>query len=473
MMFGVYASTIQVQAAEQLPALGDSASSYVSLEEEYRLGRNWLRQLRASTTPLENPLMQEFVENIIYRLVPVADMPQKDFEFIIIDKRDLNAFAAPGGIIGFNFGSLLFSEDEDEIASILAHELAHLGQRHFARGIEQQQQQEPIAIATLLASILLIATNNANAGFAGLMAGQAASIQTQLAYSRDWEREADRIGIRTLAASGMDPEAMPAMFEQMQNSQRIGEAPPEFLLTHPLTASRIADAADRAAHYPTVPREKSLTFEILKQSAQIRYQLEADKAEEHFTELLKQDLSINERGATLFSLAGLCLEQQQIQQAADWMARIPTDLANEEPVISRNARILAAQGQTNQAIDLIQHNRGFYPGSYLLADTQADLLDKAGRFREAVGILKDLSTSRPGEPAIWKKLAHYAANADMQVLSYQANAEYLYLTGDDAKSNRQMDLAIQAAARAGDFQRQEALKERMKQMSDNSYNKPE
>ncbi|MCY0963625.1 M48 family metalloprotease [Parathalassolituus penaei] len=464
-LLGACAATAHVQA-DQLPSLGDSSSSYVSLEDEYRLGRDWLRQLRANTQPIEDPLLEEFIENTVYKLLPFADMPQKEFEFIMIDKRELNAFAAPGGIIGVNFGLFLFSEDEDELAAVLAHELAHLGQRHYARGVEQAQQQEPVAIATLLASLLLIATNHADAGFAGLMAGQAANIQNQLAYSRDWEREADRIGIRTLAASGMDPEAMPSMFEQMQNSQRIGEAPPEFLLTHPLTGSRIADAADRAAQYPTEPRLVGIDFLVLKQEAQMRYQLNPEQAQaEYLTTLDKPGISDALKGASLCSLASLALKQNQPQKAIDWLNQVPANLQREPVVLSRLARAKAQTGQLDDAIRLLRQQQVYRPNSYVLADTLADILDNGGRSREATTVLKDLSNQRPGNPLIWKKLSIAAAHADQQVTAYQANAEYLYLTGDDARAASQLDMAIQAAAKSGDFMRQEALKERLRQIT--------
>src|SRR5690554_3607997 len=196
--------------AQQLPSLGDSASGYVSLQQEHELGRLWLRQLRAHTNLIESPLAVQFLEQSIYRMVPHSDVQINDFEFVIIDQRELNAFAVPGGIIGINFGLFLHTNDEDELSAVLAHELAHLSQRHFSRQLEEADRQAPIAIATLLASILLIATSNPDAGFAGLIGSQAASIQRQLAYSREWEREADRLGIKILANADLDPTAMPS-----------------------------------------------------------------------------------------------------------------------------------------------------------------------------------------------------------------------------------------------------------------------
>ena len=206
------------------------------------------------------------------------------------------------------------------MSSVLAHELAHLSQRHYARRVEQAQRQEPVAIATLLASILLIATNNTNAGFAGLMAGQAATIQNQLAFSREWEQEADRLGMRTLVAAGLDPHAMSSMFEQMLYANRFSSRPPEFLLTHPITESRVADAAGRAEQYPRKPRLTSLEFLILKQGAMRRYQLDESEVGQYLQEIRSR----NPRGsgdfaAASYNLASLALEQKKPDEARKYL----------------------------------------------------------------------------------------------------------------------------------------------------------
>lgn len=215
-------------ASNDLPNLGDSTSGIVSLQQEQQLGRTWLRQLRNQAVLIDSPHAKQFLEDLVFQLVPYSDLNYSELEFVIVDQATLNAFAVPGGIIGINYGLLMHARDEDELAAVLAHELAHLSQRHFARRIEQSQKQQPIAMAAILASILLIASNNPDAGFAGLMSSQAANIQEQLAYSRDWEREADRLGIKTLAAAGLDPQAMPSMFEQMQRASRFSQRPQSF-----------------------------------------------------------------------------------------------------------------------------------------------------------------------------------------------------------------------------------------------------
>ncbi|WP_246624772.1 M48 family metalloprotease [Oceanobacter mangrovi] len=462
---GLALATPADAASNDLPALGDAASSYVSLQQEHDLGRTWLRQLRANARTIDDPLAIEFLEDLAFRLIPYSNAPQDSFEFVVIDKAELNAFAVPGGIIGINLGILLFANDEDELAGVMAHELAHLSQRHFARQIERANQREPVAIATLLASILLIAmSDNPQAGIAGLMAGQAAEIQNQLAYSRDWEREADRIGISTLADAGFDPEAMPDMFTLMQAASRIGTKPPEFLLTHPLTMNRISDAQARADGYPRKDRQRGFDFEVLKNRARMRYQLTDEKIKPTF-ELESDNSDKLIASAAHFSLAEYALHQNQPAQALQQLQQIDGQYQQDPASISLLALTLTTLGQADKALEAIQAALHYFPDSYVLQSTKGDILTVTGKYADATALLRKLAEQRPTTPGVWFQLSRAAGAARQNVLAYHANAEYLYLNGKQAEAGRQMDLAIKEAGKQGDFQRQEALKERLKQIS--------
>ena len=453
-------------ATADLPNLGDSASSYVSLQEEHDLGRVWLRQLRAQAKTLDDPLTTEFLENLIFRLVPHSEVKQSEFEFVVVDRAELNAFAVPGGIIGINFGILLYTRDEDELSAVLAHELAHLSQRHFARQIEAAEKQEPIAIATLLASILLIATNNPDAGFAGLLTSQAASIQSRLAYSREWEQEADRIGMRTLSTAGLDPYAMPSMFQQMLQANRYNERPPEFLLTHPVTESRVADAADRAQKYPRKPRLATFEFRVLQNEAMIRYQLNTDKRVDYFSHQLQITPSnSSEQAAALFSLARLALDNNDSKTCREYLNKIISPWREHAAVVALNARTLQAEGKPELAINAINDALPFDPQDYLLLSTKASLLRQNGQKNAAVATLKQLSELRSTNPSVWRQLGEAAGDADMILLGHRANAEYLFYSGYHAKALRQMELALQLAKKNHDFQQEAALGQRLRVMA--------
>src|SRR5690554_8157289 len=177
--------------AYELPSLGDSSSSIVSLEQEHRLGRAWLSILRGQVRQLSDPLLKDYVERSVYKLAETSQLQERRLEFIILASPQLNAFAAPGGIIGVNGGLLLHAQTEAEYASVMAHELAHLSQRHFARGLQHQQQNRIPLMTAMLASIILAASGGGDAGFAALASTQAAAIQEQRRFSRQNEQEAE------------------------------------------------------------------------------------------------------------------------------------------------------------------------------------------------------------------------------------------------------------------------------------------
>ena len=449
----------------QLPQLGDASSALVSLPEEHKLGRSWLRDLRAKADILEDPLMTELLESLVYRLLPHANTPQSQLAFVTVNQQELNAFAVPGGIIGVNFGLLLHTRDEDEMSSVIAHELAHLSQRHFARRNEVSQNEAPIALAALLASILLAATVDADVGMAGIMATQGASIQNQLSYSRAWEREADRIGFSTMVEAGLDPHAMPDMFRNMQDAAKFYRKPPEFLLTHPLTSRRIADAADRAERYATRPRRRSFLFGILRNEAMRQYQLAEDQQNVFFTRLLSRNPTLYDQAILNYTLAQIELDHERPEKAQQYAGRIPDAWKNESAAIIQQSHIMTALGKSAQALKLLEQQRHWFPESYAFNLAYTDQLSAMGQKKKAMDVLREINERRPDDPLVWAKLAELALQTENRLLAHQASAEALFLRGDDSRAARHMDLAILEATKAGNFKRREALRERLKKMA--------
>lgn len=453
-------------AHNDLPELGDSTSGYVSQSQEHQLGRAWLRQLRAQADTINDPLTISFVEELIYRLAPHSEVKDHRFEFVVINQGELNAFAVPGGIIGINAGIFLYSSDEDEISGVLAHELAHLSQRHFARQIENAERQSPIAIASLLASILLIATNNADAGFAGLIGSQAASVQSQLSYSRDWEREADRNGMKTLAGSGLDPFAMPSMFQQMLAANRYTERPPEFLLTHPVTDSRISDAANRAEAYSSKPRTRSFNFLILQQRSRIFYRLPNSEQLPYFANALEKTSDPKERDSYRYTQAWIYQQNGDHQQSLNFINKI-SELNQDQPAVSiLKAEALSQLDQGPKAIKLLENAYSLRPDSYPIAISLAQIKTKNGQAKDAVADIKRWSERRGTDPIIWKQVSDTAHKADNLILAYRARSEYFFLYGQRSNALRQLQKAIDLAGKNNDFQQQAGLKQRQIQMSE-------
>src|SRR5690554_689520 len=185
----------QPALADDLPSLGDSSSSIVSPEQEHQLGRAWLSLLRGQIRQLSDPLVKDYLERSVYRLAETSQLQDRRLEFVLLESPQLNAFAAPGGIIGVNGGLFIHAQTEAEFASVLAHELAHLSQRHFARGLEAQQRMQLPLMAAMLPGVIAAAAGAGDAAIAAIASGQAAAIQSQRSFSRQNEQEADRIGL--------------------------------------------------------------------------------------------------------------------------------------------------------------------------------------------------------------------------------------------------------------------------------------
>ncbi|EAZ98732.1 M48 family metalloprotease, partial [Marinobacter sp. ELB17] len=276
---GVSTGAAAQSQGSTLPTIGGTGGGLIAGQQEADIGRQVLVSLRRSAPQITDPLVYDYLSAILYRLVPAAPLQNRDLTLALIDDPAINAFAVPGGIVGVNGGLFLFARTEQQFASVLAHELAHLSQRHFARRLEQQQTSTPLTIAGLIAGIVLTAVTQSDIGIAAIAGTQALAIQNMLEYSRANEQEADRVGLDILANAGLDPRGMPEMFEIMTRQNRLqGNRVPEYLSTHPLTQSRVADTQNRAEQYPLERIEDSPEYRLIRARLQVHYAASAAAA---------------------------------------------------------------------------------------------------------------------------------------------------------------------------------------------------
>jgi len=205
------------RANSTLPSIGEGTSP-ASLAEEKRLGQTWLRLYRRQVPISSDPYIIDYTEKLLLQLAAKNPEAGDEFSLVIVRNPALNAFAVPGGIIGVNTGLYNYAQTEDQFASVIAHELAHLSQRHYARGVEQQKGQQLLGMAALLGSLIIAATGGEEAGIAAIQATQAGIIDQQLRFSRTFEEEADRIGMQTLVKAGFDAHSMADMFLHISSS---------------------------------------------------------------------------------------------------------------------------------------------------------------------------------------------------------------------------------------------------------------
>ncbi|MDQ3495702.1 MAG: M48 family metalloprotease, partial [Pseudomonadota bacterium] len=245
----------------RLPDIGSSAGAVLGPAKQREYGQMLLAQLRQYDYVLDDPLVDGWLRSVGSRLGSASDQPRQDFTFFMLKDRQVNAFATLGGYVGTNAGLVLVAEREDEVAAVLAHEIAHVTQEHVLRSVERAQKDSVPILLAMLGAIAVASQSSSdsasNAAAAAMVSAQGLMIQRQIDYTRANESEADRLGIRTLARGGYEPGAMVGMFERMQALSRTNqggarERAPDYLKTHPVTTLRISEAKERAEQFARV-----------------------------------------------------------------------------------------------------------------------------------------------------------------------------------------------------------------------------
>ncbi|MDC9725460.1 MAG: M48 family metalloprotease [Gammaproteobacteria bacterium] len=413
-----------------LPEIGDSAGSLISPQQEYQIGLGFYWRLQQSVDLLDDPEINSYLQSLGYRLVANSDAPHLPFTFFMVPDTAVNAFAAPGGFIGVNSGLLLTSQREDEVASVLAHEIAHVTQRHLLRSFEKSQQMSiPMTIA-MIAAALLGAADPA-VGSAAIMAVQAGGVQSQLNFTRANESEADNLGMHTLVRSGFDALAMPAFFERLQQASRFytGNAVPEFLRTHPVTTSRIADARGRAVRYPLVRQMgDTLQFYLMREKLKVMAATNLTQLTQEYENAVKTGNSLN-KTATLY---GYSLALSAVGNHAH-ARRILADLIkHDDDRLSYQlalAEIEIAVGRLSTALAIYQENQKLYPDDQALSLEQVSALLQANLPNEAAQLLlRQLELGAPSQQ-LYKLLAQAQGDMGKKSQSHSWLAEYYYISG--------------------------------------------
>ena len=426
-----------------LPDFGNPADSVLTRSQEAQLGRQVLRQLRSAGAIVEDPQLHEYIQTLGATLAAHAHDGEYQFEFFAVNDDAINAFALPGGYIGVNVGLIQASETESELAGVLAHEIAHVTQRHIARSVYDNQRSSILSVAAMLAAVLLgAASDTGGDAMQGILtASQAATVQRQIDFTRSNEFEADRIGMETLYSAGFDPAGMASFFEKL--SRRYGLARqkvPPFLQTHPVTSERIAGSRNRVRQLPNVNTHNTLGYELTKTrltalsapSAEAAYALFQDRLE-------KNDTPTNRYGMAL-SLARWGRN--------DHAEEIFKTLSEEEPgVIAYRISLgesLMTSGSTDVALTGYADAINLFPRNVPLTISYAKALISAEEPSQAHKILLDLLNNVPPTPEQIRLIAR-AANAEGDVGNAQHYmSEYYIMTGNLPLAINQLRMAIES-----------------------------
>ena len=439
-----------------LPNLGDRVSGVISLEQERMLGQGFLEQVYAQAPLIDDPIIQEYTELLIYKLSETSQVKDRQFTIVLIDEKSLNAFAAPGGVIGVNGGLFLNAGNEAQLASVLGHELAHLSQRHFARNVLRGRDTNLASSLVMVSAIALAIISNNPTAF---IAGPAALQQQQLRYSRIFEREADRYGFNNLIAAGYDPAGMGQMFENMAKVRKLaGDNPPEFLLTHPITSSRVSDAFNAADQIEfTGGKKNTINFEFIKGRLKARYNSLSPQAAVRYFQKLYKDIPTNEnKYAYLSALQSNGQTDQALNAIDEILKKFPKNLLlniTKSEILLSGQRLIEAQKNIEQVLKISPSN---YPASIL----KAKILSSKKEFIKSEEILRDLLISKNRDPGLWMQLSE-VQRAGKNIVGYHlSRGEYYTLIGDFENALNQFQFALSLSGNS--FQTSETIMTKIK-----------
>lgn len=429
-----------------LPDMGASADTILSRKEEEEYAKALVRQMRAYEILNEDPLINAYFKDMGYRLVANSDRPDKSFTFVVVDMDIVNAFAAPGGVVALYSGLILAADDENEVAGVVAHEIAHVTQQHIYRAIENAQAMT-IPLMLAMVGLILVGGGSGDAIQGALMGGQAAMQQAMINFTRQNEAEADRIGIQTLSKSGYDPRGMGEFFEKMNRITRaMGEGPPEYLRTHPVTVSRIAEADSRAQSMPIPPASDGLNFYLAQARLRALVEDYPSKALEQF-EYMKQRADMNEaQGDALDYGIAIALQRQGKYQEARTLLLNLMDRGEHLAYEIQLADLDLASGHTAAALDRLAGLYHNFPGNHAIAMEYSEALLHSGdksQAETAAVVLRQQILNNADDPALYALYARASNEAGETVRAKEAIAESYYLRGGVHEAVLQLQELVQ------------------------------
>jgi predicted Zn-dependent protease len=454
-------SPLLSQGSAPLPDLGGAGDAALSPQVERRLGESIVREIKfREPSYIDDPELSDYLGDLGARLTGASGARQ-DFEFFVLRDPTINAFALPGGFVGVHTGLINSSDTESELASVLAHEIAHVTQRHIARMFGQQQQmQMPLMVA--LAAAILLGRARPDLGSGAAAALQAGAVQTQLSYSRDYEREADRVGLQSLEAAGFDTRAMAVFFDKLQRSTRVMDdgSIPGYMRSHPVTSERIADVQNKAANFPYRQHVDSPDFYL------VRAKLRADTGEARdavaYFESSVRDQRYASQAAAHYGLTSALLRAGRARDAEAELVRLRATGARGPMIETLAARVKRATGDNAGAAALLAEARGRYPYSRPVLYAYVDSLQESGNNTEAVAALNDALRLYPRDARLRSLQAKTYAALGKRLLQHQAQAEFYALQGNLPGAIEQMQLA--RAAGDGDFYQLSVVDARLKDL---------
>ena len=443
-----------------LPELGDASQTVLTPLDERRIGEQIMRDVSTSDEVVQDIEVIDYLNALGNRLVSASTDKQQQFNFFVVQDNSINAFAMPGGVIGVHTGLILATSNESELASVLGHEIGHVTQHHMARMLAEQKNGMFKSIAGI-ALALLVARANPDLAMGSLTTASAAGVQSQLDYTRDHEREADRVGLQILDNAGFDARAMPAFFNTLQKGTRFSEgSAPSFLRTHPLTSERIADVTNRVEQmrYRQVP--DSVEFQYIRAKLIANNGL-VDSNIELFKQNIRERKFTNE-AAEHYGLAVAYMRKNALSQADNELAWLKKNAPQHALIESLSARLQVAENNPQLAAKQYAAALKLYPDNRSLIYGYADHFLAIKQADNAIKLIKEKLSLYPNDAKFYDVLAKSYTMQNKQLLSYQAQGESYFRMYDISRAIEQMELASKASD--GDFYQKSIVEARLKEL---------
>lgn len=427
-----------------LPQIGDPADSALSPAEEARLGASVVAQLYAYEYLLEDPQLTEYLTAMGWRLAAASGTNPEHLELFVVKDPRINAFALPGGYMGFNAGLLTASSSESELAGVMAHELAHVTQRHIARGAAQSGGLSTIATWAAVLAAIIAGSADPDVILAAVAAGQSISYQRQVNFTRAHELEADRIGIQTLAEAGFDPDGMAGFFQTLEQQSRLyGSGIPEFLRTHPVNTTRVAEAQARAASMPKREVANSLEYGLMRARTQVYASRQPSDAVDGFSALIEAS---EDTPAHRYGLAFALHQLGQNERAMEALQPVLDRYPRQANLGLLQASIQAGQGQTDPALATYLRTLNLHPRWTPAVLEYAEALIHAGQPELAREVLLSHEQAFGTRLDTYRLLSHAARDVGNNAEASYQMATYLFLRGDPGGALSQLDAGLRIAS---------------------------
>ncbi|KFA97237.1 beta-barrel assembly-enhancing protease [Vibrio sp. ER1A] len=445
-------SVPQVAYAElDLPDIGTAAGATLTIDQELIYGDAYMRMIRASSPIVNDPVLNEYVDSIGHRLVSSANDVKTPFTFFMIRDRNINAFAFFGGYVALHTGLFLHAHTESELASVMAHEIAHVTQRHLARRMEDEARRSPATVAALVGSLLL-AIAAPQAGMAALTATTAGSMQASINYTRSNEKEADRFGIATLARAKFDVNDMPRFFGRLADEYRYASKPPPMLLTHPLPEDRITDTRERAQSYPPLRVQPSINYHLARARIVARYAGIKSASAMDWFERTARKAGPKIQDSFEYGKALVYLDTNKLDDAEAILDKLLKKDPNNNFYLDAASDLYIAQKQPEKAAELMKEVLTVKPNNPVITINYANALLKGEKYKDAIQVLQRYTHEHPNDTNGWHLLSEANIKLGNSAEDLAARAEILAL-------NAQWDKSIQLYSQASQLAELGSLKQ--------------